>query len=399
MSIKILRVISSAREWAVESGYEFTEIDLAFDLCKSNPATGFKYLSPNLQSALDLENSEYYSNPIRIRAKGLYVLVWNWETNGSRLNYKYFIISSSGNLFCEPPGHSEIWLKYFPSLFYRQDGIIGIDERIISQAENVVPERNMLVIGGSWHFGHWIADSLPQIVQSFAEKDSFELLVTEFSPYQTSAVKHLFREIYRKNLLNVLQVNIGRSPLKVYKFSEAYIYGDFSVRAKNLLLRLAVGSDTIDNQGLYKALPHWKHSVYLFRGRVNGVERIANECRLVKIFQDEGISTVDSATLSFDQAKLLFSKYRYFITCLSSGNTNFNVFGEPNSYLVQLLPVSFQRLKSEVALGSAIYMTPRIENTNFLYCDQSDPDSEDEHAQIMLRDVIIDEIIRRLRLG
>jgi hypothetical protein len=397
LTIRILTPISNAVKWAEDSGYELLSIDREYKTSPEIQHSDLTHLPSNLKFALALEGSSIFGDLIRIRANDVYIIVWNWQTNKGTNSYKYFIISSNGNLFCEPPAHSEVWLKYFPSLFYLKDGIVGLEESILKNAELIIPKVKTLVIGGFPHFGHWIADTLPQIITALSEDEDFDLFATELTAYQANVLKDLLGSYdFGKRHASLIQPNVGRDRFKVYRFTDAYIYAGLSVRAKNSLLRSTLGSDNINNLSMYQGSDSWTHAVYLYRGCVNGVERVSNERDLVTLFQAEGIAVVDSASLTFKQARRLFSNYRYFISALGSGNTNFNIFGERNSRLIQLLPQSFQRLSSEISLGSAIYMTPRIANTDFIICEQVEPESYSEHGSIIIRQHLIDEIIRRV---
>jgi capsular polysaccharide biosynthesis protein len=388
-----LKKVSNAREWAESSGYEYLPLNAPEEVKRTRNGSTALYPCENIGHAKKIEDKIEVEEPILINGKNVYVILWNWINGTENFNYKYFIVSNTGEILCEPPNHSDTWHKYFPFFTNANETSVEIPKILIKQAEVVDSDNALTFCCGSSHFGHWMGDILPLILYSIIGQNSEEnLLFTAFNSYQADVVQTIEKaaHLYTQHKKNYSYINIGSKQVHVFKFSKLNVFGALSTTRKTRLARhlLRAIIKPQDKSSTYNS------AFYLYRGRVNGTLRLENENELVAILENLGIESVDSSKLSFSRAYDKFSSGRLFISSFGSGNTHYNLFAPDDANLIQLLPISYQHFTMEKCLGSAVYMLPRAENTRYIFCRQIDASSDSEHSVTHIDPSIILEVIR-----
>jgi hypothetical protein len=347
-----LHTISDPLKWAERAGYSFSHIDYPFELAELTCPEGsveFKSIS----NAVDLIKKIESAAPILIHATDVTVIVWNWGGDEShKRHYRYFLVSTNGDLLCELPDNADYWLKFFPFLEQTSDHVYDL-----SSIDNIdcyeITEPHFFA-AGSMHFGHWVADTLPLIILG-SELADHHILTTQLNDNASFILKRYMK----KATINLSQIDMSHNQLKRFLFRELKLISNLGPRRKNKILRdFSPERDIcprISGNGL----------CYLLRGTVDGVTRLKNEDEILRLCEQYHVDVIDPATTRFLRSEGIFRRYHTFIFLNSSVNTNFNVLAADNSRAVNFLSDSHLSTDLSVVLGSSVYLASRLKDMQF----------------------------------
>ena len=386
-----ISVFPDPRRWAESSSFSFAPLTTI----ETHPFTAgdeIRWLPGPIQGALGIEQAISAQQPIRINAKDVYVIIWNWTNGTEEFNYKYFLMSSDGNLLAEPPNHDSCWLKYFPIFSSTQDNSLHFSNELLKNAQEIENSKPMIFAASSSQFGHWMADTLPILLYALdALTLPGSIFCSPFTEYQKT-VCQLLCDASKLRTATLFHPMLRDEKIRIIKFRSLDVITSFSVRNKNQFTRQFVKT-AAERLGI-RSEPALHKGAYLYRGNVNGIQRVNEEDKIVERLQEIGFSIFKTARMTFEETLTQFLSPQLFINPFGSGNTHFNLTASDSAKLIQLLPISYQQTTVEKTLGSAIYMVPRIKSTNFYLCEQLDSSSTSEHSEILINNYLMQEIER-----
>ncbi len=355
---------SDPYEWAENSGYKIRCLNHLENPNKSVKTTRFSDF-PAMEAAIQLVEDLEKKSAIAIEASNISVLVWNWGgSEAHRRHYRYFLISSDGNLLGEPPDSDYHWLRYFP--IFQEDTPGKYKINLDGSCECLTVEQRHRFAAGSLHFGHWVADTLPLFLVGDQEAE----LTPYFSTKLSDTSKQILYSFAADHASLLTELDMGMAHTKVINFSKLVLYANIGVRRKNSLLRGVVHSQNHSNNIRNRSSSH-RVACYLVRGNVDGVARLKNESQIIEYCERRGILVVDPRQYPFARHIDLYRSFDIFFMLNSSANTNFNVLGHAASNLITFVPQSYKTKNRECILASAIYLTPRHECISLNYVEES----------------------------
>ena len=360
INIRTVVAFKDPYEWAEKSGYKIRRLDQLDNFTKSEKPTRFHDF-PAMEAAIKLVEEVEQRSAIAVEASDIFVLVWNWGgAEAHRRHYRYFLISSNGNLLAEPPDSDEHWLRYFPIFQEETPGKYKIN--LNESCEYLTVEQRHRFAAGSLHFGHWVADTLPL----FLVRDQEAELTPYFSTKLSDSVKQILYSFAASSTSLLTELDMGMAHTKVIKFSQLVLYANFGVRRKNSLLRRVVRSTKHSNN--IKSRPSYhRKACYLIRGTIDGMARLKNERQIIEYCMRRGILVLDPRQYPFAQNTDLYRGFDVYLMLNSSANTNFNVLANEDSMLISFVSQNYKTHSIECVLASAIYLTPKHENIDLGY--------------------------------
>jgi hypothetical protein len=351
--------------WARNADYAVTEISTS----KSEP---LPYLSElqwanlpaPIKDALQLEAVLECKPPSIIHTIDLEILIWNWNPHDqSERNHKFFLISRSNELLASEPSTAEYWLKYFPFIKWNNDSTFSISEGFFPETTiyKFGSLNSSLCLGGK-HFGHWVADTLPNIVMSAQYLPANAIVTNELSQDE----KFFIWNKLRLGDSKFIHPPLPRERLSRFIFTKTDLIQNVSVSRKNRHLRDRLFRMTTT------PLATSNTSVYLERGTVNLAKRITNEQEVINEMNKANVRVIDPRDYPFFRYPEFYFQFRNFIFYNSSVNTNFNILGSKCSRALIILHPSYSSSSEELVLGSSIYLTPRAHEIQFAVLKSSD---------------------------
>lgn len=349
--------------WAHNAGYK-TKIVGDSNSYPGSVKTSYKGNVPALQAAFNVIHEIEQHPLIEILANDLTILAWNWNpTNGGGRFYKYFVLSKAGEILCNDPSTSSFWFRYFPFFSQIQEDTVCLQlPTDIASLQASYDEVHSLALGGT-HFGHWVADTVPQ----FLLADELSYTDPYLFTVQSHAEAGFLRRLLRRPMRGV-SINLAGIRMALIKVPFARLFSNFSVSQRNSLLRARVSSTLEPSQ----STPISK-GCYIVRGRVDNIERISNEHELINIAIKFGLDIIQPTNHPFYSLPQIFRDYTRFVYFNSSVNTNFNVLASNDSTALALLSDEYKNCSEEIVLGSGIYMLPRIDKIKPVIVGQSHP--------------------------
>ena len=346
-------------EWSNRSGYK--QIQFPLQKFRENITEKYNFID-NIRIARQILLGQERDSPTLIECTDIKIIVWNWDRDPNKHDYKYFFISKNNDLLIDEPINSAFWLRYFP-IFWSSENTLNIKDECMSFYEELNFRKPPIFCGGHSQFAHWISDHLSNFFMSEELNISCnKYLSSKLTAYQNEALTSLNFDGGN----SVLSLDIGSELFRVYKCNKLYLIANYGVRDRFDLLRERIAKNYHFLQG--------EKICYMPRGLIRGQKRISNEEEVINYCEKRGIEIADATYYSFRECINNFSKYSLFISGPSSANTNFSLFSHQNAHFIYGLARSYERPDPAVALGSSWYMLPKLNSTEIIFLEMANED-------------------------
>jgi hypothetical protein len=348
-------------DWADAANYRYEKLETIDSWTSFRPFTGIA----NIDVALSVDKSLESNGINAIFCEDVFVLVWNWGDPSLFANYRFFLISRSGGIYCEPPSHDQIWLKYFGEIFNPgvEQNTYEIKMKLSAETVSSIYGRTQIFCAGGLHFGHWFQDTLPLILYSNLQ---FSRPIF-FSPKLPPKYKEYLLAIRETTspFFEFQEVDLKDRSFKAFHFESLVLISGLSIKKKTEIVRHSLSQ----NRRFEDCKQTFKPSdrIYFKRGEVNGQRRIMNESEIIRALDHFNFNT-NSVPEEMSAEKMigLCREASLFIVPNSSSQINFGYFAPLQSKMIMLMTTNLLNYSYETAIGSSYYLLPWLDRTSVL---------------------------------